>query len=61
MNGVVFQISARQTTNSADHCPPKVSVSALTPGSQLNQLLTNPVSVARANRQANAETTVMTA
>ena len=61
MNGVVFHISARQTTSSADPCPPNQSVSAPMPGSQPNQAFTNPVSMAKANRQANAETTVITA
>src|ERR687886_57141 len=61
MNGVVFQISARQITNSEVHWPPNQSVSAPIPGSQANQLLTKPVSILNANAQAKAETTVMTA
>src|SRR3978361_2064441 len=61
MNGVVFKISAMQTTSSADHWPPNQSVSVPIPGSQPNQWLTNPVSIAKANPQANPETTVRTA
>ena len=37
MNGVVFQISARQITSSDVHLSPNQSVSATTPGSQANQ------------------------
>ncbi|WP_242471979.1 hypothetical protein [Blastococcus sp. TML/C7B] len=36
-------------------------MSAETPGSQANQLFTNPVLMSKANCQANAETTVITA
>ena len=61
MNGVVFQISARQITSSDVHLSPNQSVSALMPGSQANQLLTKPVLMSNANCQANADTTVMTA
>ncbi len=61
MNGVVFQISARQTTSSELHWPANQSVSVPMPGSQANQLLTNPVWMSKANAQASAETTVMTA
>ncbi len=41
--------------------PPNQSVSALMPGSQANHEFTNPESIAKANCQANAETTVMIA
>src|SRR5215207_7350725 len=61
MNGVVFQISARQITSSDVHLSPNQSVSAPTPGSQENQLLTKPVVMLKANCQENAETTVITA
>ena len=61
MNGVVFQISAMQTTNNDDHVPPNQSVSASMPGSQENQELTKPELRSKANCQAKAETTVMTA
>ena len=61
MNGVVFQISARQTTNRADHWPPNQSVSAPMPGSQLNQVFTKPDVSENAYCQAKADTTVMTA
>lgn len=44
MNGVVFQISARQITNSDEPVEPNQSVSAETPGSQSNQELTKPES-----------------
>jgi hypothetical protein len=61
MNGVVFQISARQITRSDVHLSPNQSVSAATPGSQANHELTNPVLMSKANCQAKADTTVMTA
>src|SRR3954463_3478141 len=61
MNGVVFQISDRQITRSEVHLAPNQSVVVLTPGSQANQLLTNPVVMLKANAQEKAETTVMTA
>ena len=61
MNGVVFQISAMQITNSDDHCPPNQSVSAATPGTQPNQEFTNPLSRSNAYCQEKADTTVMTA
>ena len=61
MNGVVFQISARQITNSDGPCVPNQSVSAATPGTHENQELTKPESTLNANCQANAETTVMIA
>jgi hypothetical protein len=40
---------------------PNQSVSGLMPGIQLNDSFTNPVSIAKANCHANAETTVMIA
>src|SRR3954471_19463168 len=61
MNGVVFQISARQITSSEVHLSPNQSVSAPIPGSQENQLLTKPVVMLKANAQEKADTTVMTA
>src|SRR5829696_9062257 len=61
MNGVVFQISARQITSSDVHLSPNQSVSVPMPGSQENQLLTKPVVMLNANAQENAETTVITA
>ncbi len=61
MKGVVFQISARHTTNRADQVPPNQSVSAPIPGTQLNQVFTKPVLRSKANCQAKADTTVMTA
>ena len=61
MNGVVFQISARQMTSIDVPWSPNQSVSAETPGSQANQLFTNPVLMSKANCQAKADTTVMTA
>src|SRR3954453_18838600 len=61
MNGVVFQISDRQITRSEVHLAPNRWVVALTPGSQANQLLTNPGVMLKANAQEKAETTVMTA
>ena len=54
MNGVVFQISDRQITNSADQRWPNQAKSP-----RPNQLLTKPVSRAKAYCQAKAETTVM--
>src|SRR4028119_1262272 len=54
MNGVVFQISAMQTTNRADHWPPNQSVSAPMPGAQLNQALTKPEVREKAYCQAKA-------
>src|SRR5206468_8892728 len=54
MNGVVFQISARLITNSAEaRCPNQ----AKSPSPKT--WLTNPVSRAKAYRQAKADTTVM--
>jgi hypothetical protein len=61
MNGVVFQISARQMTRSEVHLPPNQSVSAPMPGSQESQLFTKPVVMLKANCQENADTTVITA
>ena len=54
MNGVVFQISDRQITKSADHRPPNQS-NVPSP----NHWLTKPESSANAYRQTNADTTVM--
>src|SRR5215213_3266798 len=61
MNGVVFQISARQITSSDVHLSPNQSVSAPMPGSHENQLLTKPVVMLKANCHENADTTVITA
>ena len=61
MNGVVFQISAMQTTNSAFQVPPNQSVFWSIPGSQASHELTKPESSENAYCQANADTTVMTA
>src|SRR5579885_3534067 len=55
MNGVVFQISDMQMTNSDDHRWPN---QAKLP--RPNQLLMKPVSIENAYFHANAETTVMT-
>src|SRR5689334_11912020 len=61
MNGVVFQISARQMTASEVHLSPNQSVVPLMKGSQENHLFTKPVVMLKANAQENAETTVITA
>ena len=61
MNGVVFQISARQMTRIDVHRSPNQSVSAETPGSHTNQEFTKPELTSKANCQANADTTVITA
>src|SRR4051794_1670032 len=61
MNGVVFQISEKQITAMDGAKDPNQSVVEVTQGNQANHWLTNPVSVAKANCQAKAETTVMIA
>src|SRR5690606_36498117 len=54
MKGVVFQISDNEIATMEDqNCPKKSKLE------RLNQGLTNPESGARANRHANADTTVM--
>lgn len=42
INGVVFQISEAMTTNNEPHVPANQLVSGPMPGTQSNQLLTNP-------------------
>ncbi len=59
MNGVVFQISETMIANIAGQWSPNQLVSSAIHGSQLNQLLTQPLLRLNVNCQAKAETTVM--